>query len=67
MNKLINWIINKIKILRITIADVEEIFRDSLYDECTMVMESYGKCHDFPCDDCVLRTYKEIKNGTFEI
>ena len=67
MNKLINWIINKIKILRITIADVEEIFRDSLYDECTMVMESYGKCEDFPCTDCVYRTYKEIKNGTFEI
>ena len=67
MNKLINWIINKIKILRITIADVEEIFRDSLYDECTMVMEDYGKCEDFPCTDCVYRTYKEIKNGTFEI
>ena len=67
MNKLLNWLINKIKILRVSIADVQEMYRDSLLDECTMVMESYGKCHDFPFDDCVLRTYKEIKKGTFEI
>ena len=67
MNKLINWLINKIKILKVSIADVQEMYRDGLYDECTMVIRSYGECHDFPCDDCVLRTYKEIKNGTFEI
>ena len=67
MNKLINWLINKIKILKVSIADVQEMYRDGLYDECTMVIRSYGECHDFPCDDCVFRTYKEIKKGTFEI
>ena len=24
-------------------------------DDCTMVMEGYGKCQDYPCDDCVER------------
>ena len=35
--------------------------------DCTMVIESYGQCQDFPCTDCVYRIHKEINNGTLEI
>ena len=68
MTKIINWIINKIKILRLTVYEVEEMFREGqFYDDCTMVMEDYGECHDFPCTECVHRVHKEIKSGTLEI
>ena len=51
---------------KITIEEVEEMF--NLDDrDCTMVIESYGQCHDFPCTDCVNRIHKEINNGTLEI
>ena len=32
--------------------DIEELFEP---DDCTMVMKNYGKCYDYPCDDCVER------------
>ena len=32
--------------------DIEQIFEP---EDCTMVMEDYGKCQDYPCDDCVKR------------
>ena len=51
---------------KITIDEVEEMF--NLDDrDCTMVIESYGQCQDFPCTDCVYRIHKEINNGTLEI
>ena len=32
--------------------DIEQVFEPA---DCTMVMEDYGKCQDYPCDDCVER------------
>ncbi len=32
--------------------DIEQVFEP---DDCTMVMEGYGECQDYPCDDCVER------------
>ena len=32
--------------------DIEQVFQP---EDCTMVMEDYGKCQDYPCDDCVER------------
>ena len=51
---------------KITIEEVEEMF-DLDDRDCTMVIESYGQCHDFPCTDCVHRIHKEINDGTLEI
>jgi hypothetical protein len=38
--------------------DIEQVFEP---DDCTMVMEDYGKCQDYPCDDCVTRFLKNYK------
>ena len=38
--------------------DIEQVFEP---DDCTMVMEDYGKCHDYPCDDCVARFKRNYK------
>ena len=35
--------------------DIEELFEP---EDCTMVMEDYGECQDYPCDDC-LKRFKE--------
>jgi hypothetical protein len=32
--------------------DIEEVFEP---EDCTMVMEAYGPCHDYICDECALR------------
>ena len=32
--------------------ELEEFFEP---EDCTMVMEDYGKCQDYPCDDCLKR------------
>ena len=32
--------------------DIEQVFEP---EDCTMVMEDYGKCQDYPCDDCIER------------
>ena len=37
--------------------DIEQIFDP---EDCTMVMEDYGMCHDYPCKECVDRL-KESK------
>ena len=41
--------------------DIEQVFEP---DDCTMVMEDYGKCQDYPCDDCVKRfkKFNELNN-----
>jgi len=43
--------------------DIEQAFDP---DDCTMVMENYGKCHDYPCDDCVTRFIKNYKEEEIE-
>ena len=32
--------------------DIEQVFEP---EDCTMVMEDYGKCQDYPCNDCTKR------------
>ena len=32
--------------------ELEEFFEP---EDCTMVMEGYGKCQDYPCNDCMKR------------
>ena len=32
--------------------EIEQVFEP---EDCTMVMEDYGKCQDYPCDDCTKR------------
>ena len=39
--------------------DIEQVFEP---EDCTMVMEDYGMCQDYPCDDCVTRFIKNYKN-----
>jgi hypothetical protein len=38
--------------------EIEQVFEP---EDCTMVMEDYGKCQDYPCDDCVTRFLKNYK------
>jgi hypothetical protein len=38
--------------------DIEELFEP---DDCTMVMEDYGMCQDYPCDDCLKRFKSNLK------
>ena len=32
--------------------EIEQVFEP---EDCTMVMEDYDKCQDYPCDDCIKR------------
>ncbi len=38
--------------------EIEQVFEP---EDCTMVMEDYGKCQDYPCNDCVTRFLKNYK------
>ena len=58
----------KIPKQKITLDEVYEMFEDGqLYDECTMVNRDYGKCHDYPCDDCVKKLMMVLLKSKFFI
>ena len=47
-----------------SIDDIGEMFREGmLIDDCTMIIRDYGKCHNYPCDDCINRVQKETEEG----
>ena len=54
---------NNIKDVQDHNIDIEQVFEP---EDCTMIMEDYGKCQDYPCDDCTKRFLNKMCKNCWE-
>ena len=43
--------------------EIEQVFEP---EDCTMVIEDYGKCQDYPCNDCIKRWLNKMCKNCWE-